>query len=149
MVLWGREDRGWKKWKTKSRFPTFPRAARDYDSGFCLPKPNQNQTLWTRGQPPVQSEETANIAALWAAERTPVVPAGFRIIIRLENARRVAAAPGAGLGTYTVGSMPCGIAFDGANIWGLTRFLIPACCAASAQAYQTALWVRWWPSSRG
>jgi len=35
------------------------------------------------------------------------------------------------------------------SIWGLTRFFSPACRAASAQAYQTALSVRCWSLARG
>ncbi len=34
----------WKAWKTKTRFPTFPRAARDYNDGFCLAK-DQDQNI--------------------------------------------------------------------------------------------------------
>jgi len=78
--------RGWKTWKTKTRFPTFSTRGPRLQLRFRLPKQNQKQTLWTRGKPPVQSEETTNIAVSQTAERMLAVPAGFRIIIRLENA---------------------------------------------------------------
>jgi len=73
----------WKPWKTKTRFPTF--STRDPRLRKRLAG-SKTKTLWTRGKPPVQSEDAAKTAVFRTAERIPAVPADFRIIIRLENA---------------------------------------------------------------
>src|ERR1041385_4971997 len=78
--------RGWKKWKTKTRFPTFSTRGPRLQLRVAPPSKTKNRRSGPAAGRGVQSKETTNIAVSGTAERMPAVPAGFRIIIRLENA---------------------------------------------------------------
>jgi hypothetical protein len=69
---------GLEKWKTKTRFPTFPRGARDDDSTVCLYlEPNTK-----KGDRPLRG-----LLLTFQDHLVLETEPDFRIILRLENAR--------------------------------------------------------------
>ena len=67
------------KWKTKTRFPTFPRGTRDHDYEFL---PQNQKPKQQKGNRPLRGLFILTLQDHLVLETLP----GFRIILGLENA---------------------------------------------------------------